>query len=84
MLMNLDKLQKTLNKSKQLSKDFDRNIKLTILEAKYQEYIRKFSPAYLSGTPIYVGPSLIEHLNKKKINGDLISYLFFISHKLGK
>ena len=81
--MNLDKLQEILNKSKRLSNDFDRNIKLTILEAKYQEYITKFSPAYLSGSPIYVGPSLIEHINKQKINGDLLSFLFFVSYKLG-
>lgn len=82
MNINIEKLQETLNNSKKLSDDFDKNIQLTKLEIKYQKYIKKFSPAYLSGSPIYVGPSIINYINSQKINSDLLSLLFYISNKL--
>ena len=81
-MTDLKKLQETLNKSKKLSKQFDKNIDILLLELEYQKYIKKFSPAYLSGSDWYVGDSIIKWLNNKKINQDYLSLLFYLSHKL--
>ena len=78
--MNIVELQKTLNRSKKLCKKFDDNLELIKLETLYQKYINKFSPAYLSGSPWYIGPSLIQWINNKKINTDLLTILFYISN----
>jgi hypothetical protein len=80
--MNIKYLQDLLNTSKLKSKEFDKNIKLLELERNYQIYCSKFSPAYLSGSLWYVGPSIIEYINKKPIDNNLLSTLFFISHKI--
>ena len=80
--MDIQKMQEKLNTCQQLCKKFDDNLNLIKLETEYQNYINKFSPAYLSGSDWYVGPSLIEHINNKKINSDQLAFLFFISNKL--
>ena len=41
--------------------------KLDEYEIKYQKLISNYSPAYLSGSEWYVGPSLIEYLHKESI-----------------
>lgn len=82
--MDIQYLQGLLDKSKKLSEKFDRNINLLLLEKKYQEYINKFSPAYLSGSPLYVGPSLLAYIEKQHLNTDYLAFLFLISNKLDK
>ena len=79
---NIEEYQKKLDNCKKLCRDFDNNVELIKLEEKYQAYIKKFSPAYLSGSPYYVGPSLIEYIKSRPINNTLLSCLFFLSHKL--
>ena len=58
--------------------------KLDILEKEYQTYCSKFSPAYLSGSPWYVGPSMKEHIKNENIDLGYLSGMFYVSHKLSK
>lgn len=65
----IDKCKEMLKKSKQIIKESKENqekiefiIYLDKLEKQYQEYCNSFSPAYLSGSPWYVGKSLKEYI----------------------
>jgi hypothetical protein len=80
--MNLKELQKKLNKCRKLSDRFDKNIDLLKLEIEYQIYCSKLIKSYLEGSSFYVGPSILEYLKNKPLNSNLLSLLFFISHKL--
>ena len=80
--MNIKEMQDKLNECHQLNRQFDYNIDLIKLEEKYQKYISKFSPAYLSGNPWYVGPSIIKYIERQPINTDCLALLFFVSNKL--
>ena len=82
IIMDIKKMQEKLNLCHKLNKKFDDDINLIKLENAYQKYINKFSPAYLSGSPWYVGPSILSYINNKKINTDLLSFLFLISNKI--
>ena len=46
------------------------------LEEEYQKYCNKFSPAYLSGSSFYVGPSIKEYILNKPIDLSLLVVLF--------
>jgi hypothetical protein len=81
-MTDLKKLQETLNQSKKMCDNFDRKIDLLKLEVEYQKYIKKFSPAYLSGSDWYVGDSIIQWINNQDISQDLLGLLFYWSHKL--
>ena len=52
------------------------------LESDYQKYCNKFSPAYLSGSSFYVGPSLKEYILNKPIDLYLLIVLFFWSNRV--
>ena len=54
------------------------------LEKEYQDYCKKFSKAYLSGSPWYVGPSIKHHIENKKMDLSALSFMFLLSHKLTK
>ena len=75
-----DILNKNKNKNKKGISDVDRNIELLKLEADYQKLISNYSPAYLSGSSWYVGPSLIEHIRQGKINQGCLGILCVVSH----
>lgn len=79
--MDLQKLQETLNKSKQIIKDMDdklepiiRNQKLNDMDNEYKKLCKQFSPAYLSGSSWYVGESLFD----EKINDPFTNFVFMI------
>ena len=80
--MELEKLQKKLEKCRQIGCKFDQDIFFLKLEADYQKYISKFSPAYLSGSNWYVGPSLTNYIVSKRLDDGLLSLLFYISKKI--
>ena len=80
--MDIKKMQKILKETKEGLEKLDNNLELLKLEAEYQKYISKFSPAYLSGSPLYVGPSLIDHIKKKPLDQSMLCTLFFLSNKL--
>ena len=81
---NIQELQNILRKTKlgvdKLGKDLD----LLEMEMEYQKLISKYSPAYRSGSSWYVGPSLIEHINKSPISPGLLNTLFLLSYKFSK
>ena len=52
------------------------------LEEDYQIYCNKFSPAYLSGSSFYVGPSMKEYILNKPMNLSLLAFLFFWSNRI--
>ena len=58
----MDQLQARLNQAKASSKQFDRDLDLIAIECLYKSYISRFSPAYLSGSPWYKGPSFVKYL----------------------
>lgn len=69
---NIKEMQKKLNTSKKMIadldtkfKEHDTNIKYKKLNDEYKKYCSKFSPAYLSGSPWYVGENLFDS-NKNK------------------
>jgi hypothetical protein len=64
--------------------NYNSNQTLFLLELCYQNYINKYSPAYLSGSPWYVGTSIIEFINKKEINTDYLALIIFIIYKINK
>ena len=73
---NLKLMQEKLNKSKEIIKTLDddfeyinRKKEMAKLEEEYQNYCKQFSPAYLSGSPWYVGPSLLTaNINNFEMN----------------
>ena len=73
---NLKEMQEKLNKSKDIIKTLDddfeyinRKKEMAELEEEYQNYCKQFSHAYLSGSPWYVGPSLLTaNINSLEIN----------------
>ena len=77
MNWDLEKLQKTLNTSKKLIGNISLQDTLLKKEIEYQNKIKKFSPAYLSGCDWYVGPSLIESLKNKKYDYTLLENIFY-------
>lgn len=79
--MDLQKLQDTLNKSKQMIKELDQNLepiirnkKLHDLDIEYKKLCKQFSPAYLSGSSWYVGESLFD----VKINDPFTNFVFMV------
>ena len=83
-------LQNILDQTKQdlepLSDKIDYEYKLDQLEKEYQDKIKGFSPAYLSGSSWYVGPSLKKHIQENDSspgNMDLgiFSVLCYLSHR---
>jgi hypothetical protein len=58
----MDAWQARLNQAKAASATFDRSIDLLAIECAYQAYARQFSPAYLSGSTWYRGPSFVQYL----------------------
>ena len=82
--MDLKLLQEKLNATKSGLASLDKEINILKMEKDYQELISKFSPAYLSGSDWYVGPSLIEHFAKSKLQPNVLVPLFIISNKLYK
>ena len=59
---NLKKYKKFLENTQNNIKKDKYNIYLDELEKEYQNYCKDLSPAYLSGSSWYVGPSLKTHL----------------------
>jgi len=64
---NLKSLQEKLNQSKKMIsnlddrfKEHEQNQKYKKLNDEYKAYCSKFSPAYLSGSPWYVGENLVD------------------------
>ena len=55
-----------------------------LLEERYQNLIKNFSPAYLSGSEWYVGPSLRNYLNNKPLKTEIISTLLWTARQLEK
>ena len=58
----MDELQARLNQAKASCAKFDRDMDLMAIECLYKSYICRFSPAYLSGSPWYKGPSFVKYL----------------------
>ena len=56
-LENLAKSKKIINESKSRENVDQFNLWLNKIEEEYQQYISSFSPAYVSGSSCYVGPS---------------------------
>ncbi len=81
---NIEELNKILKDTKVGLDKLTYNLNLLEMEAEYQKLINKYSPAYRSGSSWYVGPSLIDHINKTPLSNGLIHTLLFIAHKLDK
>lgn len=62
-------LQEILNQSRENLKDISGRLEyeyqLDLLEKEYQQKIKGFSPAYLSGSQWYVGPSIKKHIQEQ-------------------
>ena len=58
----LQKTQTIIEQSKENQEKIEFYIYLDKLEQQYQKYCNSFSPAYLSGSPWYVGKSLKEYI----------------------
>jgi hypothetical protein len=52
------------------------------LEEDYQKYRNKFSPAYLSGSNLYIGQSLKKYIFNKPMDLSLLALLFFWSYRV--
>ena len=83
---NLQSLQETLNKSKKMIKNLDQRfkehdnkIKLNKLNEEYKQYCSKFSPAYLSGSPWYVGENLFDNNTNNYISNIAFLYGCFLN-----
>ena len=83
MNFDLDKCRKNLKIAQDIIKKNKKNEYIEYidkLEIEYLKYCNKFSPAYLSGSPWYVGPSLKEYiLNNNKISYDFLKYIISYS-----
>ena len=84
--MNIDliRLQKVLDKTKTGLDKLDEKLQLLQLEKNYQDLISQFSPAYLSGSEWYVGPSLINYLKNESIQLKYLIPLFILTNKQTK
>ena len=85
---NLELLQETLNKSKQMItnlderfKEHDNKIKLNKLNYEYKKYCSKFSPAYLSGSAWYVGEDLFDNNKNNYILNMAFLYGCFLNKR---
>ena len=67
MKADLGRLQKVLDMTKQGVETLDKDLQLLQIELNYKKFISTFSPAYLSGSDWYVGPSFIEYLKTQNI-----------------
>lgn len=54
------------------------------IEEDYQSYLKILSPAYLSGSSWYVGPSLIKYLEGKTLNRTVFAGFCYLSHVISK
>lgn len=61
--MDFDRMEQILNNARQVTVDF----KLIEREIKYKYLVNKFSPAYVSGSLWYIGPSIKQYIDKKDI-----------------
>lgn len=59
-------------------------LNLDLLEERYQNLIKTLSPAYLSGSEWYVGPSLRDYLINKPPRPEIISTLLWTARQLEK
>ena len=84
--MNIDliRLQKVLDKTKTGLDKLDEKLQLLQLEKNYLDLISQFSPAYLSGSEWYVGPSLINYLKNESIQLKYLIPLFILTNKQTK
>ncbi len=59
-------------------------LNLDLVEERYQNLIKNFSPAYLSGSEWYVGPSLRDYLINKLPRPEIVSTLLWTARQLEK
>lgn len=84
MNIDLDRLQKVLDKTKEGLNKLDEDLQLLQLEKNYQNFISQYSPAYLSGSDWYIGPSLITYLKNESVPIKYLIPLFLLSNKQKK
>ena len=63
----LESMRASLREAQTASRRFDANILLMRLECEYKQYIAGHSKAYLSGSPWYVGDSLVCFLEQQHL-----------------
>ena len=81
MNIDLDRLQKVLDKTKDGLNKLDEDLQLLQLEKNYQNFISQYSPAYLSGSDWYI---LITYLKNESVAIKYLIPLFLLSNKQKK
>ena len=72
---SVEHMRARLRQCHQACRTFDDNLLLIKAECRYQEYVGRFSPAYLSGSPWYVGASLIESVRSRGLEAAAVAEL---------
>ena len=69
---SIESMREKLHVARTASDRFDRNLLLMRLECEYKQYIAGRSKAYLSGSPWYVGDSLVRFLEHNHLEADAV------------
>lgn len=69
---SLESMRSQLHVARTACRRFDANLLLMRLECEYKQYIAGHSKAYLSGSPWYVGDSMVYFLEKHHLESEAI------------